>query len=169
MSLLGPEAALSTASDSLDEALSVLEAALEPYLRPDASLSAAAQRLSDTPLEAARLHASLATGVLSLASCFLRVAGVDIGAHDIKREFASLRTINDRIKTTSVELEKRQTEREQRLQAIEAKKEREKIKEGVNSDNKDGSSNVKKRLANQNESNNEEDFQQVNNSKRKRG
>jgi hypothetical protein len=113
----GPEAALASASDSLDEALSVLEAALEPYLRPEASLSAAVQRLSDTPLESAKLHASLATGVLSLASCYLRVAGVDVGAHDIKKEFASLRTLNERIKTTSVELEKRKEEK-----AIESKK-----------------------------------------------
>ena len=169
-SLLGPEAALSTATDSLDEALSVLETALEPYLRPDTSLSATAQRLSDTPLEAARLHASLATGVLSLASCFLRVAGVDVGTHDIKREFASLRTINDRIKTTAIELEKRKEERELRLQAIEAKKDREKIKERLNSDNKDGSINLKKRLADQNdnEDDDEEGFQKVNNSKRKK-
>ena len=119
-SSLGPEAALASASDALDDALSVLEAALEPYLRPEASLSAAVQRLSDTPLEAARLHASLATGVLSLASCYLRVAGVDVGAHDIKREFASLRTINERIKTTSVELDMR----------LKAKKERDAGKEG---------------------------------------
>lgn len=129
-STLGPEAALASASDALDDALSVLEAALEPYLRPEASLSAAVQRLSDTPLEAARLHASLATGVLSLASCYLRVAGVDVGAHDIKREFASLRTINERIKTTSVELDRRKEERDLRLKAVEAKKERDAVKEG---------------------------------------
>ena len=150
----GPEAALASASDSLDEALSVLEAALEPYLRPEASLSAAVQRLSDTPLESAKLHASLATGVLSLASCYLRVAGVDVGAHDIKKEFASLRTLNERIKSTSVELEKRKEEK-----AIESKKEKELLVGGK-------SEASKKRLPEGDDNN--EQWTEGNHSKRKR-
>ena len=152
-STLGPEAALASASDALDDALSVLEAALEPYLRPEASLSAAVQRLSDTPLEAARLHASLATGVLSLASCYLRVAGVDVGAHDIKKEFASLRTLNERIKTTSVELEKRKEEK-----AIESKKEKELLV---------GKSEASKKRLPEGDDNNEQ-WTEGNHSKRKR-
>lgn len=79
-----------------DTSLDNLEAALEPYL--NVSLKTVSTKL--TPLDNARLNASLATVVLSLSSAYLRTAGTDVKEHDVADEFATLKSLMQRITET---------------------------------------------------------------------
>jgi hypothetical protein len=81
---------------TLEQSVSAVEASLAPLLHGQQPLPSVVPTLS--PLDSARLHATLASATAVLLASYLRLSGVDTGKHAIAQEFSALQRLGARVK-----------------------------------------------------------------------
>ena len=87
----------SSVFDACDAAISVAENALAPFL--SVPLSRVVATL--TPIDSARLHASMGSCVVALAAAYMRVGGSEPGAGGVAAEFAAQRALSARVESAA--------------------------------------------------------------------